>query len=279
MTKETIKNLPLVGKKLVGWYSAYLRLQNRKVLRKNLELKNKFAGRRAFVIATGPSIKNQDLKKLAGELCISVSNFFVHPDFPIIKPEYHLFAPTHMPLTPEQFSTWMKDAEAHFPEGQNVLISVTDKHIIDKYGLLKKQNVYYYFVKRKTLEASETIDFSKPLPAIQTSVHIGIYLGVYLGVSEIYLLGCDHDWILHLGETRHFYDEKKSVLSQANYDEWAPDLEPEFAAYVNLWKIYKLIRNYARSHNIRLVNCTPGSLLDVLPKINLDEIIGNKSQP
>lgn len=278
MAKETLKNLPYIGKKLTGWYSWLIRLQNRKVLKKNIELKNIFAGRRVFVIATGPSIKNQDLKKLAGELCISVSNFFVHPDFNIIKPAFHLFVPSHEPLTPEQFGIWMKDAENHFPEGQNILISITDKHIVDKYKVLKKQNVYYYFVRRKPLDEKDEIDFSKQLPSIQTSVQIGMYLGIYLGVKKIYLMGCDHDWILHLQETRHFYDEKKSVLSENHYNEWVEkDLGTECEAYGRLWNIYRRIRRYASTHDILITNATAGGLLDLFPRKKMEDILENKS--
>lgn len=277
--KETIKNLPVIGKKLTGWYSRYLRFTNRKVLKKNRELKNRFAGRRAFVIATGPSIKTQDLKGLAGELAISVSNFFVHPDFNIIRPAYHLFAPIHPPVTEEQFGMWMKDAESRFPEGQNVLVSISDKHIVEEYGVLKKQKVHYYYVNRNPLTTDGTIDFSKEIPLIQTSVQIGMYLALYLGVKEINLLGADHDWILHLKETRHFYDEKESVLTQKGYNEWqGTDLGTECESYGRLWNIYKRIRAYAAQRAISITNCTAGGLLDVFPRKNLQDVLQNKPQ-
>lgn len=273
--KEMLKQIPFLGRKFVGVYSWYLRFQDKKILRKNLALKNKFPRRRVFVIATGPSINKQNLKQLAGEVSISVSNFFLHPDFATIKPTYHLFVPSHLPVTVEQYGAVFKDAEAHFPVGQNVLVSTSDKHIVEKFNAFKKQNVYYYSIRRKPLTAKETIDFSKQLPFIQTSVHIGMYLGIYLGAKEICLLGCDHDWILHSGETKHFYDEKVSVLSQMGYNEWSGGMEHQFESHLNLWRVYKAIRDYSAKLGIKIYNLSPVSILDVFPMADFDEIVRN----
>ena len=90
-------------------------LKNSDTLNKNRVLKDSFKGKECFILGCGPSIKKQDLKVLAGKLSISISNFFVHPDFNIIKPEFHLFPQRHRPLTPEQFTVWWQDAEKYFP--------------------------------------------------------------------------------------------------------------------------------------------------------------------
>ena len=50
------------------------------IIAENSNLKNSYNNiNRCFILATGPSIKNQDLTCLKDEFCISVSNFFVHP--------------------------------------------------------------------------------------------------------------------------------------------------------------------------------------------------------
>ena len=129
-------------------------------------------------------------------------------------------------------------------------------------------------ISSSPLTAQGMINFSKRLPIIQTSPHIAVYLSLYLDVKEIYLLGVDHDWILHIGETRHFYDEKKSALAQTGYNEWLEsDLGTECEAYGRLWKIYRQIRTYATKHKVVIINATTGSLLDVFPRANLEEIL------
>ena len=60
-------------------------------LSKNIELKDRHKGRRAFIVGNGPSIKRQDLKLLKNEISFFVNRAFVHEDYAIIKPTYHIF--------------------------------------------------------------------------------------------------------------------------------------------------------------------------------------------
>lgn len=249
--------------------------KNREVLRPNKLLKNSAPGKRCFILATGPSINKMDLKKLEGEFCISVSNFFLHPDFNVIKPEYHIFTASHSPISYEQYKAWFEDAEKHMPEGQKVFIGLTDKVVVDKYRLFKKQRVYYYLTGTKEPSENMTIDLAKQLLLIQTSPHTAMYIALYMGAKNLCLVGADHDWILHYGETRHFYDEKKSALTQANYNEWNKDFEFVLQSQVNLWRIYKKLKRYCDKRGASIVNCTPGSLLDVFPKKKLEDVLMN----
>ena len=57
----------------------------------------------AFLIATGPSLKFENLQLLAGHDCYSVSNFFLHPDLNSVNPKIHFFAPWHPPLIRENY--------------------------------------------------------------------------------------------------------------------------------------------------------------------------------
>ncbi len=284
--RERLKKLPIFGP-AVSYMNGIRRekkdfakrflfyWKNRSVLTKNVELRDQHVGKKCFILATGPSIKDQDLSRLQGEFCISLSNFFIHPDFKKIKPKYHFFVGSHSPVTDEQFAAWFKDAEAHFPDGQEIFVALKDKHIVDKYGVFKKQKVYYYFVGDGRLgHFTKKVDFTKPLPTIQSSPHLGLYLALYVGCKEINLLGVDHDWLLHFGETRHFYDEKNNAMTKLGYSGWSSSaFEDELRSYITLWGIYKRIRDYAQEKVVSIYNCTPGSLLDVFPRRNLDEAI------
>lgn len=284
--KATLKEMPVAGpvlKKIVSTYRSakdrigafHSYLKNKHLLSSNGTSAKSGTGRRVFILATGPSIKTQDLSLLVGELCISVSNFFVHPDFQKIKPRYHVFAPSHDPIPDSQIVIWFKDAEKHFPDGQEVFLSLHDKVLVDSNGLFKKQKVNYYQIDYRHTGAIRDIDFTKRIPAIQTVNHLGIYLGLYLDAKELYLLGCDHNWILNLGKSSHFYEEKQNALVREGYDEMKNrNMENEFRAYLNLWSLYKNIRSYAHKLGVEIWNATPGSLLDVFPRANLKDVYG-----
>lgn len=275
--KEKIKNIPILSAVLLRLYwFFYVNPKYKRCVRKTIELKNSERGKRCFIIATGPSIKTQNLGQIQGEMCISVSNFFIHPDFNKIKPRYHLFAASHPPITNEQYTALLRDAEKHFPDGQSVLISVTDRHLVEDNGLFKSQKVYYYYLGGKDLAKESDIDFSREIPLIQTSAQTALYLGFYLGCKEFYMLGCDHNWVLNIGKVEHFYEEKNNAMTQLGYNGWhSEDLGVEFASCANVWRIYRLIREYAKDRKISIYN-SPSSLLDLFPKKNLEDFIRPK---
>ena len=41
------------------------------------------------------------------------------------------------------------------------------------------------------------------MPVPQSVTAMACYAALYMGFSEIVLLGCDHDWILHLDTSTH----------------------------------------------------------------------------
>jgi hypothetical protein len=212
-----------------------------------------------------------DLAPLENEFCISVSNFFVHPLFSRIKPNYHLFAGTHPPLTNEHIGNWWKDATESLTGNPKtrILLNANDKKIKDQFNVFNEQEVFYYLGEGKF-----PVNFTRQIPDIQTVVHIAIYLAMYLGIKEIYLLGCDHSWITHFGQSMHFYQESQHSFTRNNYSEWSEikDIGEEFKAYANLWDIYRNIRSEARSINVDIFNATPGSLLDIFPRKDFAEI-------
>lgn len=242
------------------------------LLKKNKELRGMAKNiKRCFILATGPSIKDQDLSGLENEFCISVSNFFVHPSFNKIKPYYHIFAGSHPPITTQQMVAWWQDATKHFEKNKiNVLIHARDREIEKNAKIFGHQNVYYYLDG-----GSFPVDFTKPIPRIQTVVHIAIHLSIYLGFKEVYLLGCDHSWLFHFRQSQHFYNEQEHSLARDNYSEWSEvkDIGYEFETYARLWKTYRKIRSEAKKADCKIYNATPQSMLDIFPGVALSDVL------
>ncbi|MDP3445863.1 MAG: hypothetical protein Q8T08_23635, partial [Ignavibacteria bacterium] len=112
----------------------YIRKTNITKLRfpENLKLKNlEINQKRCFILATGPSIKKMDLSPLKGELCVSVSNFFVHHQFDDLKPAYHVLAPSHPPITSSDYKSFLEDAFNHMKHPISIFMGDSDKHIVE----------------------------------------------------------------------------------------------------------------------------------------------------
>ncbi|MFA6339041.1 MAG: hypothetical protein WCW87_03220 [Candidatus Paceibacterota bacterium] len=288
--RQKIKNLPFIGtiaKKLADFDREYrglikdqiYYLKARKFLFKNAKIENSLSDKKVFVIACGPSIKNQDLSQIGNHPCITVSNFFVHQDFSKLNVVFHVFAASHTPILDEQIIAWWKDAAKHFKKGQNVFVALTDKYLIDRENLFADQNVFYYKINyKKDISPRRKIDFTRHIPTIKTVAHIAMYLGIFTGSKDLNLVGFDHDWILHVGKSMHFYEEKQSAMVVAGYNENTKtvineDFEAVLNSNIGLWKTYKKIKVYTDAFNIKVTNVTPGSLLDVFPRRKLEDVL------
>ena len=239
------------------------------LLERNKVLNNSVGeNKTCYILACGPSINEMDLSILKGEDCISVSNFFVHPLYNEIQPKYHVFAQRHEPITEEQLVEWFKDFAAKTSFESKLIFSAKDfcslEEVVNKGGI----ESYCYELTDELPENFDQITFENPIPRIQTVVHIAMYLAISLGYKEINLLGVDHDWLFHFGESRHFYKEKESKLNQKGYEEFHSenDLELQFKSHLLLWKVYKSIKRFSIEHEIQVFNLNMGSFLDVFPK-------------
>lgn len=101
----------------------FMSYPNKKLLGKNICLKTKGRGKVAFLLATGPSVKNENLKVLAGKDCYSASNFFLHEDIKTINPKFHFFAPYHEPLILENYIEWLRKGDRDLPAETKIFLA------------------------------------------------------------------------------------------------------------------------------------------------------------
>ncbi len=246
---------------------------------RNERFKDCHKGERCFVLACGPSIKQQDLSMLKDEICIGVNNFFVHKDYALIRPNYHC-APDvlewHNTTVNEEYAIkWFREMETRL-QHTVLFLSHGDKEIIKQSNLFHNKEVYYFHFRYNWENFEDTgVDAASPIPAGKSVAILAIEIALYMGCKQIYLLGCDHNWLLHYGESRHFYAEDENVIvrPELGYTEFeGKGVEEAFRYHIELWTQYKRIQQYAESHEIHIYNATPGSMLDVFPRVRFESL-------
>lgn len=249
-------------------------IERLQVVQANSRLKDRHAGQRCFILATGPSIKQQGVRQLAGEHCIAVSNFFVHPDYRAIRPRYHCIAPFHSPITEEGWQEWLKEASAATGDAA-MFFGLRDLERNTRNGnFAGREKFFLNFAGPVEQLEAHGVDLTRILPSPQSVTIMALYAAIYMGFAEIYLLGCDHDWILHLNSSAHFYDESQHALNRGGYNEWfAPGLDTYFRDYLSLWKQYRVLGQIAQKRGIRIINATRGGLLDVFPRAEFESLL------
>jgi hypothetical protein len=249
----------------------------------NFVFKNKHQGKSCFILATGPSIKEQNLRLLKGEICIAVSQFFLHEDIQIIKPQYHIIAPSHPPF---KFDDIQKIFEGFKTYSHNVTYFLGHRpyeysvfNFLKQNPHEKRENVYFINFSRSQ-ELDETNytnpriwDICKSPFAIRTVIYIAIQIALYMGCNKIYLVGCDHDYLVDTTRVKnhHFYKEEDGIsdvehLSSFTTERW-------FEEYYFRWRQYRLMREYAKLNGCQIFNATKGGMLDVFPRVELQDVL------
>lgn len=247
-----------------------LRQKDRYILKKNKVWKNTGLNKRAWILATGPSIKGMDLSSLKNEDCFSVSNFYLHSQLAVINPRAHFFAAYHLPLERSNFILWLKNADEALPKESAVFLALSDKAMIERFGIFKGREIFYLAMGSRKFK---NINCQKLVPGIQTGPQMIINVLMYAGYKEIYLLGCDHNTLMNYGDiVENFYPPESEIRKDATSGAgWLPIVE-HLGTQIKVFDIYE---EFKRSNpSVAIYNCSPTSWLRFtsIPYINYESL-------
>jgi hypothetical protein len=241
------------------------------------ELRGRHKGGRCFVLAGGPSISQQDLTPLEDEVCISTSNFFVHKDYALINPLYHCVPNFCSPPFPESAAvSWF--TEMHRALGHATLITDRgNRQKIENHQLFCDRVVRYVDTEGAWTDSlpPDALDLTQPIPPVQSVPVLALMIALYLGFDKIYLLGCDHSWLDHYGDSRHFYPETQVAWVAWGGEAWGSYGE-ELRCIHELWTEYRHLRAYAERSGRQIYNATLGGRLDVFERVSFQDVLPSK---
>lgn len=250
----------------------FLIYARKNILKKNRALKGAGKGKRAFLLATGPSINQENLKLLAGEDCFSISNFYLHPDIQTINPLFHGFAPYHEPMILENYVEWLRQADSALPRHTKILLGHKTFDIVQKFGLFPEREIYYLYLAPSAKKNS--VNLEQPILAPQTGPLLLLPLLIYMGYEHIYLLGCDHTTLRDYRKNiTNFYRPEKDIrINATNSNVWF-DIEIELRATLTLIEQYKFYKNMLTSTPKKITNLSVDSWLEMFPFERLEHVM------
>lgn len=254
-------------------HSGFGKYKNKGIIEKNIILKDQGKGKRAFLLATGPSLKLENLKLLAGEDCFSVSNFFLHEDINIINPKFHFFAPYHKPLDLNNYVEWLKLADEKLPHETKIFLGHATYDLVNEYHLFPNREIFYLYLSDDI--KTKKIDLTKPVLAPQTSPLMIIPVLIYMGYKEIYLLGCDHTTLRDYKKTvTNFYNPNEDIRKNATDINCWRGIIQNHKFSLNVFLQYQWYKDILEKfYSINIYNLSKDSWLDLFPFLNLDKII------
>ena len=277
------KVLTILGLKIKLKRKNKMRIINpyfQELIGKNINLKNTAIKKRCFVCATGPSIKAQDLKLLAGEDIFSISNFFLHEDIEIINPKYHFFAPYHEPLILQNYIDWLNLADEKLPKSTKMVLAASNEYLVKEYNLFPDREIIYVALKEgNNLDEPINTDITKPIMSPQTGPIMMLPVCAYMGYEEIYLVGQDMTRLASYGGyTPNFYDKNNDPRQNAtDKGNWI-DIIPEMERTLVMFKQFKKYADYFEEQSIKFYNLSPVSWLSFVEKKDFNETLNKQEE-
>lgn len=249
---------------------------------KNLELKNKHLGSRAFIIGNGPSILKQDLSQLSEEVTFVLNSFFHHPQYEQINPTYLCNC------DPGTNNIGYRKKWHELQKGKTQktikLFSKSAERIDQENSLFQDHVVYYLHTSVPFMPPLSELkycytDLTKPLSGHGlVFIDIAMLSAFYMGIKEIYFLGMDGGIINSLEDymSYNFYGPDPIYSLEeyiADYNTYFVDKSFQ-SSRVGLYEksIACIIRTFARS-DVRILNATlQGDDLG-FERIKLEEIL------
>ena len=224
-----------------------------------LSMKNKYEGKRIFIIATGPSLLEEDVRALKKEYIMGLNSSWklfkkigITPDFFVVtdpnvfnrefvKNEIDL---DELSCCNNFFNYMCKD---DIRGNKSLLLNICFLDRIYNYG--NTSNLYHM----ENLAAG--------LYDLYTVTEDAINIAIYLGFSEIILLGVDNNY---LGEKQHFDNDKKADIHDYFY--------AKKCQYANN-KAYGFLKGVAEKKGIKIINSTRGGFVEAFQRKAIEEII------
>lgn len=259
---------------LAGWSGVYssgiFDPELRRTLAANRIFQNAHQGERGFILGTGASIKDQDLRPLRHETCIVLNGFYLHKDYPAIKPRYHLInaSPSDPAIGHELGLQWFREMEERLI-GDVLFFNYRARRFIQEQGFFRNRRVHYLKTGDGRREfRGQGIDATRPLYPVHGGGPRTLQLALYLGFREIYLLGLDYDYFIRLAPQvpTHFYEPTDGVLGRAGLLHW------DYLFWKNrqmkVWKDHEILRRFAEGRGVKIRNATAGGYLETFERVD-----------
>lgn len=215
------------------------------------KLKGIHAGKRCFIIGTGPSLRIADLDRLreSGDICISMNGIILAYDDTAWRPDYYLIEDR------VGWKTW-KDALMGQYGIEHMLISDVCMGETEQPGFLRFHLAYLNISPQCPPLFSR--DFSQGAYVSGTVTYACLQLAVYLGCTEIYLYGIDFNYADPQGHFTEAYVPVK--LSEDLYEQNRARF-----GFQSAWR-------EARKLGIHIYNASRRTALDVFESVDFDSL-------
>lgn len=232
------------------------------------EYKDKYQGKRCFVICNGPSLTEEDYIKLKDEYTFGMNMIFNWFEKTDIETDF---------LVVQDYFSRAVEMQEGFKKVKKSKVILSD-HIFKKYGYdtdvchfrvpASMWNMHFPNRFQRFMVNDEKIGF-----AIGKSVaFLCVELACFMGFKEIYLIGSDCTFEGGI-KNMHASGLNGSELNDDKIDRMEQYmLKNKRRIYQGIIADYMIAKRYSKKYGIDIFNATKGGALEVFPRVDLDDV-------
>ena len=226
---------------------------------KIIKLRNKYQGKRCFLIGNGPSLKPGDLDRIKGEYTFASNKIYKIFNKTIWRPTFYMVVD---PIVLEENAEEINSVEAK------------TKFTLKGYKQLFNADIYFNNNLYKENKGTFSTNIMESLYSSGSVSYHLLQIIHYMGFSEVYLLGHDYNFKGAISRTRDLSFLKKANNSQHYFseeyirkDEKKPGQAPK-EIYYGMENARRIFDNSGK----KIFNVTRVSYLDVFQMKEFDEL-------
>lgn len=246
------------------------------------KFKNKYLGKRCFIIGNGPSLRMLDLEKLINEYTFACNSIYALYQNTYWRPTFYCADDSvfckNMMSKKADIQMLTSACEAAFTSIMREGFQYRDSEDI--------KNLFYvttrYETDKKTGLPLFSNDCSKQVYASGTVSYLMLQLAIYMGFEKIYLLGMDmtfsverrKDGCINFNKVDNHLEAIEKEEKQFEKDIMDRDSYAYMADVDLQLDGYKAAKNYAGLHERTIYNATRGGKLEVFERVDFDSLFG-----
>lgn len=212
------------------------------------ELKDKYKGKRCFVIGGAPSLSKLDLSKLNDEYTITVGRGYKLEDRGLEHSTVHILSDYH----------GYKESRKEINTGYSDLFCVSALIPLD---IDLPDKIFFNSEEVKSEDYTFQDDLTKPLQSCQTIIGVALSAASYLGFSEIIIIGVDLDFKKNSG---HAYQESKGEKER--------QMTHSIANQEVMYSGLKTAAEELQKKGVKVVNASPDGNLDFIERVKYETL-------
>ena len=213
-----------------------------------LGLKNKYAGKRCFIVGSSPSLDYLNLAKLNHEYTFTVNREYMLKENGLKHSNFHVMMDANV----------FEDTDSKWEE-INTFTDCLFCYAGMDVPTTKLEPIYFDYKLWRIAKVPCQTDLEQPLVKYQSSVHFAIQIAAYLGFTKIYLVGIDLRFSALVG---HVYPETFGETQRQR----SHSLKEAETMLIGIDRCGKFLK----SKGIEMYNASPKGIVDCIPRVKYE---------